>query len=419
MEWTALTPPEQLPKTEKIPELMRLADGREVRTAADWALRRQELLDLYACYMYGSMPDRAAEKVAYTLAEHQETGSKLLTVTISAGEKTASFAVLVTLPDGEAPQGGWPYFVEYMPHHYQDWFTKEWVTAVSRNCAYAASRGYAGVNYDPSAAAQDNSSFTGAFYTLYPYDAADWREQRGVLLAWAWGVSKMIDAMEAGAGDELGIDPAKVLVCGVSRFGKSAAVAGAFDQRIRVVIPSCSGAGGMAFYRTNNSGKTYDLTSLGGASAWTNTSINEPFSNLQGGEGYWFCGNFGKIPSVWHLPVEQHMLAALAADPNRHMIIVTGIESEGWNNTEGQCLAYAASQPVWDLLGCGGQNNMIVHLTGHATMPEDMRCILDYCDVHLLGKDPAGADFTQMKGNLFLEHNRTVLDPAFAPYLHP
>jgi endo-1,4-beta-xylanase len=82
------------------------------------------------------------------------------------------------------------------------------------------------------------------------------------------------------------------------------------------------------------------------------------------------------------------MLAALVADPQRHMIIVTGIESEGWNNTEGQCLAYVASQPAWDLLGCGGQNNMLIHLNGHAILPSDMVYILDYCDVHLCGKAP-------------------------------
>jgi endo-1,4-beta-xylanase len=113
------------------------------------------------------------------------------------------------------------------------------------------------------------------------------------------------------------------------------------------------------------------------------------------------------------------MLAALVASPDRHMIIVTGITSEGWNNTEGQCLAYAASQPVWDLLGCPEQNNMIIHLDGHAILPSDMQLILDYCDVHLFGKDPSSveSDLSQMKGNLFLEHNREILYPEFDPYL--
>ena len=113
----------------------------------------------------------------------------------------------------------YPFFVEYMPHHYQDWFTKEWVTEVSANCRYAASRGYAGINYDCSAVAQDNRNFSGAFYTLYPYKLLDQQSRNGTLLAWAWGVSKIIDAMEQGAGAELGIDPARIGVGGDSAGG--------------------------------------------------------------------------------------------------------------------------------------------------------------------------------------------------------
>lgn len=415
----ALTPPRELPETEGFPELMRLQNGDPVITPEDWARRREELMELYSCYMYGYMPDKAQETLTYTIEDEPVTGSKLLTISVAAGGKSASFSVLVTLPDTPAPEAGYPFYVEYTPWHYQNWFTKEWVTEVSYNCAYAASRGYAGINYDTAQVAKDNATYFGAFYKLYPYNKVKHEEQRGTLLAWAWGVSKIIDAMEAGAGAELNIDPAMSLVGGVSRFGKGAAVAGAYDQRIRVVIPSCSGAGGVAVYRTSNSGKTYDLTSLGGSAAWVNESRNEPFGNLQGGEGYWFCGNFARIPSVKALPVDQHMLCALAAAPDRHMIIVTGIESEGWNNTEGQCLAYIASQPVWDLLGCPDQNNMLIHLNGHAILPEDMQYILDYCDVHLYGKDPGDvpSDLSQMKGNLFLEHNRGVLHEYFAPYL--
>jgi len=113
------------------------------------------------------------------------------------------------------------------------------------------------------------------------------------------------------------------------------------------------------------------------------------------------------------------MLCALAAGSDRHLIVVTGITSEGWNNTEGQCLAYIASQPVWDLLGCGGHNNMIIHLDGHAILRSDMEYILDYCDVHFRGISPddVASDLSRMKGNLFLQDNREVLDPVFTPHL--
>lgn len=411
--------PEQMPEMEELPELLRFADGGEVKTPEDWERRREELLALYSEYMYGYMPDRAREAVTWTAEAAPDLDGTLLTVTVEAEGRSTSFSVLAGIPAGEKPAGGFPFYMEYWPWHYQNWFTKEWVSGFSDNCRYAMSRGYAGIQYDCGQVAQDNQTFTGAFYTLYPYNRTEPAEQRGTLLAWAWGVSKVIDALESGAGEALGIDPGCALVSGVSRYGKSAAVAGAYDSRIRVTIPSCSGAGGIAVYRTDNHGKKYDLTGLGGPAEWTNDSVNEPFSNLQGGEGYWFCGNFRRFASVKQLPVDQHMLCALAAGPDRHLIVVTGITSEGWNNTEGQCLAWAASQPVWDLLGIGDRNNMIIHLDGHAVLRSDMEMILDYCDVHLRGISPdeIRSDLGRMKGNLFLEDNRDRLDRFFAPYL--
>ena len=44
-----------------------------------------------------------------------------------------------------------------------------------------------------------------------------------------------------------------------------------------------------------------------------------------------------------------------------------------------------------------------------------METILDYCDLHLLGRP--GAEPAPMDGALFLEDNRERLDPLFAPYL--
>ena len=389
-----------------LPELMRFADGRSVETAGQWAERRKEILALFENCMYGKMPDTAAESVSYAIAPGAETQEREMKITVSREGKEASFPVRVTLP--EEPAAGMPCYIEYCPF---SWFGKP---LTSPNMKIAAGRGYAAIQYDPVTVASDNDLHEGAYFELYPYSEGQER-QDGVLLAWAWGASRILDALETGAGQELGIDPGLCMVAGVSRYGKSAAVAGAYDERFRVTIPSCSGAGGIAVYRTNNHGKTYDLSSLGGPEAWENDSINEPFENLTGGEGYWFCRNFRQTKRAEDLPVDQHMLCALAAGKNRHLIIITGITSEGWNNTEGQCLAYIASQPVWDLLGAGDQNNMIIHLDGHAILPSDMEQILDYCDVHLRGKgrDEIKSDLSAMKGQLFLKYNRDRLDPVF------
>ena len=408
--------PEQLKEIPGLPELMRFEDGERVLTASDWERRREEILRLYSEFMYGFMPERQGEKVSFSLEKDEETGGTLLRVSVSARGRKADFPVLVGLPSSPAPEGGYPVFIEYMPWHYRHWVTKEWVTGFSDSCRFAMERGYAAVQYDPSRVALDSASYSGAFYALYPWGESDPVEQRGVLLAWAWGVSRVIDALENGAGERLKICPGKAIVAGVSRFGKSAAVAGAYDRRVRVTVPSCSGAGGVAVFRMGNQGKTYRLNGPAGEEYWTNGSQNEPFSHLQGGEGYWFCGNFRRVPSPRHLPVDQHMLCALAAGRDRHLIVVTGVVSEGWNNTEGQCLAYVKAKPAWDLLGRGDNIGMIVHRDGHAILPSDMETILDYCDERLLGlpRGKSRFDPESLKAAFFLRDNRDVLDPLFA-----
>jgi len=54
-------------------------------------------------------------------------------------------------------------------------------------------------------------------------------------MAWAWGVSRIIDALEVTPAAR--INPTKVGVTGCSRNGKGALVAGAFDTRIALTIP--------------------------------------------------------------------------------------------------------------------------------------------------------------------------------------
>src|SRR4051812_15786894 len=82
----------------------------------------------------------------------------------------------------------------------------------------------------------------GKFYTLYGSG-----HSAGALTAWAWGVSRIIDALELTPA--AGINPQKIGVTGCSRNGKGAIVAGALDERIALTIPQESGSGGSACWR--------------------------------------------------------------------------------------------------------------------------------------------------------------------------
>ena len=371
-----------------IPDLMTFQDGTKVETAEHWTRRRAEIKGLYEYYMYGYLPDGSEETLTWTI-EHNT-----LNITVAREDRSVTLNVPFTLPQGTAPQGGWPYYVEY------SWW------GLNEAGQYAVDNGYAAFAYSPYAVAADNTSYTGAFYTLYPYGDHP-TTQTGVLVAWGWGISKIIDALEMGAGEALGVNPVNSVVGGVSRFGKSAAVAGAFDERIKICIPSCSGAGGLGMLRYDCGGKTFDLSSLGyvndqGTGLWTNGTC-ESFSVIRSSsERHWFNQNFRLTPSPQMLPFDQHFLAALCADKDRHYIVVTGIVSEEWNNVEGQTMAFVGAQPAWDLLGAGDNNNMIVHLNGHAILKSDMELIIDYCNAALYGIVPE-RDLSAIKTNVFME----------------
>src|SRR5690606_32475937 len=69
----------------------------------------------------------------------------------------------------------------------------------------------------------------------------DW----GVIRAWAWGASRVVDYLET---DSL-VDAKRVWVEGLSRLGKTALVAMAMDQRFSMALVGSSGAGGAKILR--------------------------------------------------------------------------------------------------------------------------------------------------------------------------
>ena len=69
----------------------------------------------------------------------------------------------------------------------------------------------------------------------------DW----GALSAWAWGASRVVDALKADPN----VDASRIAIFGHSRYGKAALVAMAYDDRFKAGFISSSGAGGAAPYR--------------------------------------------------------------------------------------------------------------------------------------------------------------------------
>jgi hypothetical protein len=158
-------------------------------------------------------------------------------------------------------------------------------------------------------------------------------EDWGVLRAWAWGASRAFDAL---AGDAR-IDAGRIGIEGLSRYGKAALVTMAYDERFAIGFVGSSGAGGAALYRRN---------------------FGERMGNLcAGGEYHWFAGNFLNYCATqteFDLPIDAHLLIALAAPRPIFLGAGTVETGDGWVDPKGSFLAAVAASPVWSLFGKAG-----------------------------------------------------------------
>lgn len=387
-----------LKSTKDIPDPFVFMDGSKVETEADWWKRQSEISCMYEYYMYGVWRDGSDEEVTYSISGNQMT----IKVKRKSTGKTTSFPANINLPNSVRHDGGAPVIIGMH-------------SGISEKTAQ--SLGYAvitvGGDMFSNPVASDDMNHKGAFYDLYPY-GSNWEEQTGVLMAWSWGCSKILDALYNGAGKELNINPDSSIVTGVSRWGKATAVCGAFDKRFKMVAPSCSGAGGLALYRYTSTGKTYDFSSKGGSSSYRYTE-NEPLGSLQAtGERGWFNNRFMEFKSGESFPMDQHMLGSLVADPDRYLFIIGSCEGEDWVNAPSVWMSYLGMKHVWDFLGISDNLAINIHRTGHAVIEEDVKYMCQYFDYHVYGIKPS-IDLSILQTSVFaLPKNYDTFADTFA-----
>jgi hypothetical protein len=151
-------------------------------------------------------------------------------------------------------------------------------------------------------------------------------EDWGVLRAWAWGASRLMDYLETDPN----VDAHHVAIEGHSRRGKAALVAMAYEPRFVVAYISSSGAGGADLPRRR---------------------FGEQLENIAAtGEYHWMGGNYLKYAELLpkevtaaDMPVDMHELIALCA-PRPVLIDGGTLEGgDGWADTRGTFIAEVAA----------------------------------------------------------------------------
>ena len=341
-------------------------------------MNREELRSFYEKNMYGTW--RKGEQVTYELLGEDPkpadpmavmfnpfavVGGELVKIHLEKNGRKAEFTVHAYLPKEEDrrkyPKGS-PFIICMHPIQPKD---------------YILSQGYALFFLEGRQIASDDMAHKGAFYDLYPY-GADPAEQTGVLMAWAWSASKVLDAVYAGLDKEFHLDADASMVTGVSRCGKATAVCGAFDERFCMTIPACSGAGGLALYNFVSEGKTYDLRGVGASAEYT-YGKNEPLDCLQSeAERGWFNDKFLEYKSPADIPLDQENLPILALDPGRYYFIIAACTGEDWVNAPAMWECYKRANEVYEEEDLGEHLVLNFHKVGHAVLEEDAEKFIAY-----------------------------------------
>ncbi len=220
-------------------------------------------------------------------------------------------------------------------------------------------RGYIVADYARTDLDPDQNNVVGPAQAAYPdYDWA-------TLAVWAWGGMRVIDYLITLDC----VDQHKIVFTGQSRGGKTALLAGAFDDRIAVTAPNGSGCGGAGSYRIlgQKPENLDDITKPSRFSYWFHPRLRE-FVNREN-----------------QLPFDQHYLKALVAP--RALISLDAL-GDLWANPLGTQQTYRAAQDVFDFLDATEQNGIHFRTGGHAQNEQDFRALVDFADKVLFKKNP-------------------------------
>ena len=375
----------------KLPAVLTMNDGQRVKTAAQWKQRSAEIKAMFDENVYGRYPAHIPAvtwkvdsvetmsvqgipaMVKHITGHVDNSGYPAISVDIHADvvtpASTRGTKVPVIIGGGSIRPR--PVFARPPAAPGQGVHKLSAPSDVPDSAKLLLAQGWGFVGRNSNEVQADNGAgldqgIIGLVNKGQPRKLDDW----GVLRAWAWGDSRLLDYLQTDPD----VDGKKVGVMGHSRGGKAALVTMVDDPRFAIGYISSSGAGGADLYRRN---------------------YGETMGNITGvSEFHWFAGNFLKYAAVGHsaneMPVDSDEFIALVA-PRALFIgggaLLTDPEyapGDAWQDAQGMFIAAVAASPVWDLLGAKG--------LGTTTFPP-MGTLIDSGDVafrqHQYGHTPA------------------------------
>jgi hypothetical protein len=388
-----------LPVQAEMPDPLLMANGKRVKTSAQWYQeRRPELKEQFAHYMYGPIPPKP-ERVQVTRAEEYRNfldgKATLKLLRLCTGPVGAPEIDMMLVVPNQAPKPV-PVFLamNFCGNHAltadprvalpRTWMAN-WCAGCSNGVATDAGRGSQAMDWPLEEIVRRGYALA-AFYSgdvdsdrgdvssgIYKWLAAGDPSRnnptnRGTIAAWAWGFQRCVDYLVT----DRALDPKRIAAVGHSRNGKTALLAAAYDERIAIAFPHQAGCGGSAPSR----GKVGESVK----------AINDRFP-------HWFNGEFKTFNDApERLPFDQNCLVALCAP---RPVLFSAAQEDQWANPAGQFQVLKAADPVYRFLGVEGLGatempqfgKLITSRLGyyiregkHSMTADDWRVFMDFAD---------------------------------------
>jgi hypothetical protein len=350
-------------------DLLSMKDGKPVWSREDWWTRRRpEIFRLVQHELYGTTLADFRPRITWTVTPGDPYNSATAATGTVVGTDGNTYAYNLETLVGTVDISSYPALRHtplivarcYLPAGKHGARLPVVVTYAENTFQYTAQYGISVCAYDPAAFSfppffidntppiqPDSGGANLSDYVIGLKNQGNWRkpDDPGALVIWGWGVSRLIDYFAT----DRDFDADKVAVEGHSRYGKSALVAGAYDDRIVVTWPSDAGQMGTALARRTY-GETLD------------------FVSSTEGEYHWLAGAAmkyaGRLFPHLQFPRRAELLDVDAQSTEsliapRALFITDGTDTppgfgDAWADPRGTFLSGLLASPVWNFLGWKG-----------------------------------------------------------------
>ncbi len=283
---------------------------------------REAALELLFREEYGYLPPKP-EKISFAeypgninnFCAGKATMQQVL-VTMELGGKSFSFPFWSMIPNKE---GEHPFFValgfdKHVPNRFLP-------------AEEILDHGFAVLYLCYEEVTRDNDDFTDGLTGILYEKGERSDTDAGKIALWAWAAQRMMDYAQTLDC----LDPARSVVCGHSRLGKTALLAAATDERFRFGFSNDSGCSGAAITRDKQGERVEDIT--------------DHFP-------YWFCKNYQKYRNAEDtLPFDQHHLISAIAP---RFAYISSAKEDLWADPDAEFLACVAAGEAYQNQGLQG-----------------------------------------------------------------